>query len=136
MNNRWIYGLELVVFGWISARGGWLAVRGLTPLGRVAGALALVFAAATAVLLGAFVLNRPIRPLLHLTPFVGVGLVLLSETIRAARTVPGWTAPFVGLYSTLGMVVAHRALPVAPTASRPEPDEYDDDEPDQGGAGQ
>lgn len=106
MNNRWIYGLELVVFGWISARGGWLAVRSLTPLGRIAGALALAFAAATAVLFGCFVLNRPIRPLLHFTPFVGVALVFLAETARAARTVPGWTAPFVGLYSTLGMVAA------------------------------
>jgi hypothetical protein len=106
MNNRWIYGLELVVFGWISARGGWLAVRGLTPLGRVAGALALVSAAATVALFGLFVLNRPIRPLLHFTPFIGVALVLLGETARAARTVPGWTAPFVGLYSTLSLVVA------------------------------
>jgi len=111
MNNRWIYGLELVVFGWIAARGGWLAVRGLTPLGRVAGALALVFAAATAVLLGCFVLNRPIRPLWHFTPFVGVALVFLAETARAARTVPGWTAPFVGLYSTLGLVAARPRRP-------------------------
>jgi hypothetical protein len=124
MNNRWIYGLELVVFGWISARGGWLAVRGLTPLGRFAGALALVCAAATAALLAAFVLNRPIRPLLHLTPFIGVALVLLSETIRAARTVPGWTAPFVGLYSTLGLLGARRSMPRA--TIKPEPDETDE----------
>lgn len=126
MNNRWIYGLELAVFGWIAARGGWLAVRSLTPLGRIAGALALVFAAATALLLGAFVMNRPIRPLLHLTPFVGVGLVFLYETIRAARTVPGWTAPFAGLYSTLALVVARRR----PTTSRPATEASEIDEED------
>lgn len=126
MNNRWIYGLELAVFGWIAARGGWLAVRSLTPLGRIAGALALVFAAATALLLGAFVMNRPIRPLLHLTPFVGVGLVFLYETIRAARTVPGWTAPFAGLYSTLALVVARRR----PTTSRPATEASETDEED------
>lgn len=127
MNNRWIYGLELVVFGWISARGGWFAVRSLTPFGRVAGALALAFAVATAALFGAFVANRPIRPLLHLTPFVGVGLVFLHETIRAARTVPGWTAPFVGLYSTLAMAVARRTPTVPHAASRPELSEGDEE---------
>ena len=127
MNNRWIYGLELVVFGWISARGGWFAVRSLTLFGRVAGVLALATAVATAVLFGAFVLNRPIRPLLHLTPFVGVGLVFLHESMRAARTVPGWTAPFVGLYSTLAMVVARRT-PVGPQpVSRPETSEGDEE---------
>ena len=130
MNNRWIYGLELAVFGWIAARGGWFALRSLTPLGRIAGALALVFAAATAALLGAFALNRPIPPLLHVTPFVGVGLVLLHESFRAARTVPGWTAPFVGLYSTLAMVVARPR----PTASRaaPESEPSEDDEEERG----
>ena len=112
MNNRWIYGLELIVFGWISARGGWIAVRGLMPLGRVLGALALVFAAATTALFGLFVLNRPIRPLLHVTPFIGVGLVFVVEAVRAARTVPGWTAPFVGLYATLALVVARPTRPV------------------------
>lgn len=131
MNNRWIYGLELVVFGWISARGGWFAVRSLTPFGRVAGGLALAFAVATAALFGAFVLNRPIRPLLHLTPFVGVGLVFLQETIRAARTVPGWTAPFVGLYSTLAMAVARRTPTVPHAASRLELS--DGDEENEGG---
>ena len=119
MNNRWIYGLELVVFGWISARGGWVAVRGGTPLGRVVGALALVFAVATGGLLGAFLLNWPIRPLLHFTPFVGVALVFLHETVRAARIVPGWTAPFVGLYATLGMLIARRP-PVPRVAREPE----------------
>ncbi|HMA43867.1 MAG TPA: hypothetical protein VKO86_07615 [Gemmatimonadales bacterium] len=131
MNNRWIYGLELAVFGWIAARGGWLAVRSLTPLGRIAGALALAFAAATALLLGAFVMNRPIRPLLHLTPFFGVGLVFLYETIRAARTVPGWTAPFAGLYSTLAMVLARRrptTLSPASDSAASEADEEDAEE--------
>lgn len=126
MNNRWIYGLELVVFGWISARGGWFAVRSLAPFGRIVGALALAFAAATAALFGAFVLNRPIRPLLHLTPFIGAGLVFLHETIRAARTVPGWTAPFVGLYATLGLVGARRSAPRA--ASRPDPDDVEEED--------
>jgi hypothetical protein len=126
MNNRWIYGVELAVFGWISARGGWYALRGLTALGRITGALALTFAAGTAILLGAFILNRPIRPLLHLTPFIGVALVLLNETIRAARTVPGWSAPFVGLYSTLAMAVAHRRP--APAAGRSEVPEAEEEE--------
>jgi hypothetical protein len=124
MNNRWIYGLELIVFGWISARGGWIAVRGLTPLGRVMGALALVFAAATATLFGLFVLNRPIRPLLHFTPLIGVALVFLVETARAARTVPGWTAPFVGLYATLSLVVARRKREV----QRPGEDDPEEEE--------
>lgn len=127
MNNRWIYGLELVVFGWISARGGWYAIRGLTALGRITGALALAFAAGTAILLGAFIVNQPIRPLLHLTPFIGVALVLLNETTRAARAVPGWSAPFVGLYSTLAMAVARRRT--APHAvSRSELSEAEEEE--------
>lgn len=116
MNNRWIYGLELIIFGWIAARGGWIAVRGLSPIGRVTGALALVFAAATATLFGLFVLNRPIRPLLHATPFIGVALVFVGEYLRAARTVPGWTAPFVGLYSTLSLIVARPRLTIEPPA--------------------
>ena len=82
----------------------------------MAGALALLVAVATAALLGAFVLNRPIPPLLHFTPLIGVALVFLHETARAARTVPGWTAPFVGLYSTLGMLIARR--PLVPRVTR------------------
>ena len=128
MNNRWIYGLELVVFGWISARGGWYALRGLTALGRITGALALAFAAGTAILLGAFIVNQPIRPLLHLTPFLGVALVLLNETIRAARAVPGWSAPFVGLYSTLAMAVARRPTARPHAVSRSELLEAEEEE--------
>jgi hypothetical protein len=125
MNNRWIYGLELIVFGWIAARGGWIAVRGLSLLGRVTGVLALMFAAASAMLFGLFVLNRPIRPLLHVTPFIGVALVFVGEYARAARTVPGWTAPFVGLYSTLSLIVAKSRHAVDPA----EANETEDAEP-------
>jgi len=128
MNNRWIYGLELAVFGLIAWRGGLGAWRRRLPAARALGAMALLAAVATVALLVAFALNRPVPPLLHFTPIAGVLLVVASETGRAARFKPGWTAPLVGVYATLALLLP-RPAPRAeePDAATPSDDRDWDD---------
>jgi len=128
MNNRWIYGLELVVFGVIALRGGLVAFRSQARWARLLGALALLATLVTAALLLAFVLNVPIPPLLHSSALIGALIVVVHQTVRVAHTVPGWSALLVGLYGALAFVVPGRRPPPRPPADEDESDETDDEE--------
>jgi len=108
VNNRWIYGLELVVFGVITVRGGWIAFRAQAAWARVLGALALLAGAVTAALLVAFALNVPIPPILHSSALVGALLVVAHQTARVSQTVPGASALLLGLYGALAFAIPRR----------------------------
>lgn len=127
MNNRWIYGLELLVFGTISLRGGWMAFRSQAVWARVLGGLALLAAAVTAALLVGFVLNVPIPPILHSSALIGALLVVAHQTARVSQTVPGLSALLLGLYGALAFI-----LPRRPSRRPPKETEdldEDDEEP-------
>ncbi len=108
MNNRWIYGLELLVFGTITLRGGWVAFQSRALWARVLGALALLAAAVTAALLVGFVLNVPIPPILHSSALVGALLVVAHQTARVSQTAPGLSALLLGLYGALAFILPRR----------------------------
>ena len=128
MNNRWIYGLELLVFGVIALRGGLVAFRARARWARVLGALALLAALVTGGVLVAFALNVPIPPLFHSSALIGALVVVVHQTVRVAQSVPGWSALFVGLCGALAFVVPRRRPPPRPPADEDEPDETDDEE--------
>lgn len=127
MNNRWIYGIELLVFGIITFRGGLVAFRAQATWARVLGVLALLAAAVTAVLLVGFVLNVPIPPLLHSSALVGALLVVAHQTARVSQTAPGLSALLLGLYGALSFILPRRP-PRRPPADDETFDE-DDEEP-------
>lgn len=128
MNNRWIYGVELVVFGLIALRGGWVAVRGQAWWARLLGALALLAGAVSAVLLALFALNVPIAPLLHSSALIGTLLVVLHQTLRVAHTLPGWSAILVGVYGALAFIMPRRRpKPKPPEEEAEEPEDGEDD---------
>jgi len=120
MTNRWIYGVELLVFGWIALRGGLDAVRSRAPLARLAGLLALAAAGLTALVFVGFLLDWRVPPLIHFTPLVGVLLVVIHRTIRVSRVQPGWAAPFVGVYATLALLVPRPRGPSPVGSGKPE----------------
>jgi len=125
MNNRWIYGLELLVFGVIALRGGLVAFRAQARWARVLGALALLAALVTGGVLAAFALNVPIPPLFHSSALIGALIVVVHQTVRVAHSVPGWSALLVGLYGALAFVVPRRRPPPRPPSDEDEPDETD-----------
>jgi len=132
MNNRWIYCLELLVFGAIALRGGGAAFRAQAVWARALGALALLAAAVTGALLVAFALNVAIPPVLHSSALVGALLVVAHQTLRVAQTVPGIGALLLGLYGALAFVLPRSAPPPRPPVEEEDPDalEADDREPD------
>ena len=127
MNNRWIYGVELVVFGLIALRGGWVAVRGQAWWAKLLGALALLAGTVSAVLLTLFALNVPIAPLLHSSALIGTLLVVLHQTLRVAHTLPGWTAVLVGVYGAFAFIIPRRRPKPKPPDEVEEPDDGEDD---------
>jgi hypothetical protein len=128
VNNRWIYGLELLVFGIISLRGGWMAVRAQALWSRLLGALALIAAAVTGALLVAFVLNVAIPPILHSSALVGALLVVAHQTARVSQTAPGLSALLLGLYGALAFILPRRR-PKRPPEPEDEIDEPDEEAP-------
>ncbi len=127
MNNRWIYGIELLVFGTITLRGGLVAFRSQAVWARALGALALAAAAVTAALLVGFVLNVPIPPLLHSSALVGALLVVAHQTARVSQTAPGLSALLVGGYGALSFILPRR--PPKPPPPVDEDLDEDDEEP-------
>jgi hypothetical protein len=132
MNNRWIYGLELLVFGAIAMRGGWVAFRAQAVWARTLGVLALLAAAVTGALLVTFALNVAIPPVLHSSALVGALLVVAHQTLRVAQTVPGNGALLIGLYGALAFVLPRSAPPPRPPGDEEDLDdlEAEDKEPD------
>ncbi len=127
MNNRWIYGIELLVFGTITLRGGLVAFRSHAVWARALGALALAAAAVTAALLVGFVLNVPIPPLLHSSALVGALLVVAHQTARVSQTAPGLSALLLGVYGALSFI-----LPRRPPKPPPREDEDFDEDDEEG----
>ncbi len=128
MNNRWIYGLELLVFGAITLRGGWFAFRAPALWARVLGGLALLAGAVTAAVFGAFVLNVPIPPLLHSSALVGALLVIAHQTARVSQTVPGLSAVLLGVYGALSFVIPRQPRRAPPVDEDADADEDEDDD--------
>jgi len=126
VNNRWIYGLELLVFGTITLRGGWVAFRAQAAWARTLGVLALLAAAISAALLVGFVLNVPIPPILHASPLVGALLVVAHQTARVSQTAPGLSALLLGLYGALSFILPRRP-PRRPPAEDEDLDQDDED---------
>jgi hypothetical protein len=131
VNNRWVYGLELLVFGVIAARGGWFAFRAHAVWARGLGVLALLAAAVSGVLLVAFALNVPIPPLLHSAALVGALLVVAHQAARASQTVPGASAILLGIYGALAFVLPRRrrGRPGSDARGGEEPQRPEDEEP-------
>jgi len=127
VNNRWIYGLELLVFGTITLRGGWMAFRSQATWARILGGLALLAAAVTGVLLVGFVLNVPIPPILHSSALVGALLVVAHQTARVSQTAPGISALLLGVYGALSFILPRR--PPKPPPHEDEDLDEDDEEP-------
>ena len=126
MNNRWIYGLELLVFGTITLRGGWVAFRAQAAWARILGVLALLAAAISAALLVGFVLNVPIPPILHSSALVGALLVVAHQTARVSQTAPGLSALLLGLYGALSFILPRRP-PRRPPGEDEDLDQDDED---------
>ncbi len=123
MNNRWIYGVELVVFGLIALRGGWVAWRSQAWWARTLGALALLSAGMSTVLLVLFVLNQEIPPLYHASPLVGTLLVIVHQAARVMQTAPGWgSGLLVGIYGAMAFVLPRRVPRRRPDEERDEND--------------